>query len=243
MGEHVIDLSRGQIARECPPAALRASRSGHPECPPGQPRAPRSGHPRLEPHADSSLQWSGKRDSNPRPPAWKAGALPLSYSRPYRWWGGEDLNPRRRTPADLQSAPFGHLGTSPNLPACDENLLLAKRGTKAGAGGRICTPDPLLTKQLLFPSATPARTQLQLSVETSISQVFDDVGGPPHSREPRWRRLHSASRRRRPSESSAWRRTPGRREVGALHPHCLAPSIPGRASPPPKAPPHRWLTR
>src|SRR5881628_2494516 len=72
--------------------------------------------------------WSGKRDSNPRPPAWKAGALPLSYSRPSesrvrqpRWWGGEDLNPRRRTPADLQSAPFGHLGTSPNPPARDEN--------------------------------------------------------------------------------------------------------------------------
>ena len=91
--------------------------------------------------------WSGKRDSNPRPPAWKAGALPLSYSRkirlhggpdmapkpptlgsapaqPWRsssmlsWWGGEDLNPRRRLPADLQSAPFGHLGTSPNPPAC-----------------------------------------------------------------------------------------------------------------------------
>src|SRR6266498_2165345 len=100
--------------------------------------------------------WSGKRDSNPRPPAWKAGALPLSYSREYahatpsmpertpvaraamsrpsfsghprsdpgsphplQWWGGEDSNPRRHTPADLQSAPFGHLGTSPNLPACE----------------------------------------------------------------------------------------------------------------------------
>ena len=25
--------------------------------------------------------WSGRRDSNPRPPAWKAGTLPLSYSR------------------------------------------------------------------------------------------------------------------------------------------------------------------
>jgi hypothetical protein len=25
--------------------------------------------------------WSGKRDSNPRPSAWKADALPLSYSR------------------------------------------------------------------------------------------------------------------------------------------------------------------
>src|SRR5262249_17349365 len=120
--------------------------------------------------------WSGKRDSNPRPPAWKAGALPLSYSRlkaeprapfssaePYtpfssagsrgphavaplsahprsapasrhslQWWGGEDLNPRRRTPADLQSAPFGHLGTSPNPPARTWQLL-----EKAGAGGRI----------------------------------------------------------------------------------------------------------
>src|SRR5262249_2575553 len=70
-------------------------------------------------------RWSGKRDSNPRPPAWKAGALPLSYSRvPYpassrrsgRWWGEEDLNPRRRPPADLQSAPFGHLGISPLAP-------------------------------------------------------------------------------------------------------------------------------
>jgi hypothetical protein len=27
-------------------------------------------------------RWSGKRDSNPRPSAWKADALPLSYSRP-----------------------------------------------------------------------------------------------------------------------------------------------------------------
>src|SRR5207245_9273359 len=72
--------------------------------------------------------WSRKPSSNRRPPAVKAGPLPLTYSRPSesrvrqpRWWGGEDLNPRRRTPADLQSAPFGHLGTSPNPPARDEN--------------------------------------------------------------------------------------------------------------------------
>src|SRR4030095_2894973 len=42
---------------------------------------------------------------------------------PVPWWGGEDLNPRRRTPADLQSAPFGHLGTSPNPPARTWQLL------------------------------------------------------------------------------------------------------------------------
>ena len=44
--------------------------------------------------------WSGKRDSNPRPSAWKADALPLSYSRSNRyrttrWWRGEDSNLRR----------------------------------------------------------------------------------------------------------------------------------------------------
>ena len=33
-----------------------------------------------------------------------------------KWWGEEDLNLRRRSPADLQSAPFGHLGISPPAP-------------------------------------------------------------------------------------------------------------------------------
>src|ERR1044071_2768691 len=87
--------------------------------------APKTPHARNRPGSAVPMLddlWSGKRDSNPRPPAWKAGALPLSYSRkaPHasKWWGGEDLNPRRRLPADLQSAPFGHLGTSPNPPAC-----------------------------------------------------------------------------------------------------------------------------
>ena len=99
---------------------------------PGLNRRPRPYQGRALPselHGPVPRTWSGKRDSNPRPPAWKAGALPLSYSRPCcfhrdphmapkQWWGGEDLNPRRRLPADLQSAPFGHLGTSPNPPAC-----------------------------------------------------------------------------------------------------------------------------
>ena len=30
-------------------------------------------------------------------------------------WGGEDSNLRRPTPADLQSAPFGHSGNPPDL--------------------------------------------------------------------------------------------------------------------------------
>ena len=38
---------------------------------------------------------------------------PSNTRQSIQWWGGEDLNPRRRLPADLQSAPFGHLGISP----------------------------------------------------------------------------------------------------------------------------------
>ena len=30
------------------------------------------------------------------------------------WWRGEDSNLRRRSPADLQSAPFGRSGTPPH---------------------------------------------------------------------------------------------------------------------------------
>ncbi|GEM_PF-2873298 len=66
-------------------------------------------------------RWSGKRDSNPRPRAWKARALPTELfpliDTPLMLrsaqWRGEDSNLRRHKPADLQSAPFGRSGTSP----------------------------------------------------------------------------------------------------------------------------------
>ena len=164
--------------------------------------------------------WSGKRDSNPRPPAWKAGALPLSYSRerrrhrhrspcelvsrvpkphtlssrvpkprtlssresepraprsghprrypckrgPLQWWGGEDLNPRRRTPADLQSAPFGHLGTSPNLPARDESFLVAKRSSTLALAGGIEPPTHCLQGSCSAPELRQHRQSSKLFV-------------------------------------------------------------------------------
>ena len=36
---------------------------------------------RYDPDCKRQNYWSGKRDSNPQPSAWKADALPLSYSR------------------------------------------------------------------------------------------------------------------------------------------------------------------
>ena len=47
------------------------------------------------------------------------------------------FEPPKAKPADLQSVPFGHLGTPPY-------------SIEGGAGGRIRTPDLLITNQLLY---------------------------------------------------------------------------------------------
>ena len=85
---------------------------------------------------------SGRRDSNPRPSAWKANALstellPQTFrsfsNKDYHnrnshvtgqppnlitsnlfWWAVMDSNHRRRKPAELQSAPFVHSGNYPS---------------------------------------------------------------------------------------------------------------------------------
>jgi hypothetical protein len=53
----------------------------------------------------------------PTPPAWKAGALPLSYTRDIYthslWWREQDLNLRTHTRADLQSAAFDRSAIPP----------------------------------------------------------------------------------------------------------------------------------
>ena len=72
----------------------------------------------------SNLKRSGRRGSNPRPPAWKASALSTellprvlrNHIAPRvlcKTWVVMDSNHRRRKPADLQSAPFGHSGIYP----------------------------------------------------------------------------------------------------------------------------------
>ena len=53
-------------------------------------------------------------------------------------WAGMDLNHRRLTPADLQSAAIDHSATDPTI--------------KTRAIGGIRTPDPLITNQLLWPT-------------------------------------------------------------------------------------------
>jgi hypothetical protein len=76
----------------------------------------------------SGKEWSGRRGSNSRLPPWKGGALPTEL-RPQKviyikWWRGMDSNHRRLTPADLQSAPFGHSGTTPLKWSCSQESNL-----------------------------------------------------------------------------------------------------------------------
>ena len=54
-------------------------------------------------------------------------ALSLCNSMlPAYWWGEKDSNLRRRAPADLQSAPVGHFGISPN--SCHSMNLISCSG-------------------------------------------------------------------------------------------------------------------
>ena len=67
--------------------------------------------------------WSGRRESNPRPSAWKADALPIELlprhfcAGPRAVLGGGRWirTTAGRSPADLQSAPFGHSGIPPRV--------------------------------------------------------------------------------------------------------------------------------
>ena len=78
----------------------------------------------------------------PSPPAWKAGALPLSYTRAIARGrralvriaraagtlrfralvGGAGFEPAKAEPPDLQSGPFGRFGIRPTLGTCDPYL-------------------------------------------------------------------------------------------------------------------------
>ena len=67
-----------------------------------------------------------------------------------------DSNHRRHTPADLQSAPFGHSGIFPiccPVPKTAVRLeVCSDHRPRFRADGGIRTPDQLITNQLLWPT-------------------------------------------------------------------------------------------
>ena len=84
------------------------------------------------------LFWSGRRDSNPRPPPWQGGALPLSHFRfcP-SWCRGGDLNPYALSgtaPSRRRVYLFHHLGSPRSILHI---LPLLTRSGLPGGGGRL----------------------------------------------------------------------------------------------------------
>ena len=70
---------------------------------------------------------------------------PSGYDGFFLLVGGDGFEPSKRDATDLQSAPFGHSGTLPY-----EVVLVQAVKLMIGAGGRIRTPDLLITNQLLY---------------------------------------------------------------------------------------------
>ena len=68
-------------------------------------------------------------------------------------WVVMDSNHRRRKPADLQSAPFGHSG---NHPKKFQYLAIPPR-LEGGASCRIRTNDPEITNHVLWPTELKRR--------------------------------------------------------------------------------------
>jgi hypothetical protein len=73
----------------------------------------------------------------------------LSYSRSNPMERG-GFEPPKAEPADLQSAPFGHSGTSPNPISTGPPLINITIPNPKSAGEGIRTRDLLITNQLLY---------------------------------------------------------------------------------------------
>ena len=109
---------------------------------------------------------SGKRGSNPRPPAWKASALSteLFPQKNFlsRKWVVMDSNHRSRKTTDLQSAPFGRSGNHP--------FSLSQ----SRASCRIRTNDPEITNHVLWPTELK---RLALSIRSPTLGVLVSESG------------------------------------------------------------------
>ena len=85
-------------------------------------------------------------------------------NRPQYLVGESGFEPLKSVTTDLQSAPFGRSGTLPYLIV-----------NKNGAGGRIRTPDLLITNQLLYRLSYTSANHLMLNynnTQTKYCQHF-----------------------------------------------------------------------
>src|SRR5688572_28060102 len=88
--------------------------------------------------------WSGRRDSNPRPSAWKADALPTELLPRWKWWGDVDSNHGRRDAGGFTARSHWPLG---HLPGNDEK----EKKTTTWSWRRDSNPQPAAYKAAALP--------------------------------------------------------------------------------------------
>src|SRR6476660_2658190 len=112
-----------------------------------------------------SRNWSGRRDSNPRPRPWQGRALPLSYTR-VRWIYGRAMSAAKAEPIPRSTAPMQPVAKGAELvaggPLCPR--ALARRGAHP-AGVHV-------TK-----TAIPGQNVGLACRERPILAIFVDVAG------------------------------------------------------------------
>ena len=104
---------------------------------------------------------SGKRGSNPRPPAWKASALSTElfpqYNPPFQEVGGDGFEPPKSKDNRFTVCPIWPLWKPP-LMFCSFSALFR-------ASCRIRTNDPEITNHVLWPTELK---RLALSIRSPI---------------------------------------------------------------------------
>ena len=111
---------------------------------------------RRVPAAREGKDWSGKRDSNPRPSAWKADALPLSYSREFSGATdglveGEGFEPSKACAGRFTVCslwPLGHPSALTEPTGLEKPRPITLGNDGAGEGTR--TPNHLITNEMLY---------------------------------------------------------------------------------------------
>src|SRR5215470_15881343 len=128
----------------------------------------------------STTELFPRRDATCRPEPSGRRATSLSFRPPCpshsssapRWWRGEDLNPRRRSPADLQSAPFGQLGylairtvdssgthSAGRRPALVATVARARPDSSRWSWRRELNPRPAAYKAAALPLSYASKRQ------------------------------------------------------------------------------------
>jgi hypothetical protein len=87
------------------------------------------------------------------------------------------FEPPKAEPADLQSAPFDHSGTSPNPPSQTHSLQLACNS--AGEGTR--TRDLLITNQLLYQLSYASKNRIKkIKEQNGHAKIVHVTASPQH---------------------------------------------------------------